>query len=358
MVASPAFLHELPLAQLKHEFRSANISEHQAQLVFQAMHRHGELDPAHWQAGSLRYQISAACKRFLLNQPALPRLSVDAVHAAQDGTIKLRIRTANGDAVESVIIPSPNRVTLCLSSQVGCAAGCTFCHTGTMGLLRNLQAWEILEQYRLARQHSPRPISNIVFMGMGEPFHNEENVATACAILNHDLGAGFSKRHIVVSTAGVGNRIRPFWERGIASLAISLHATTDETRSAIVPLNRQWNLESLRQILLSIPWPKRESVTIAYLLLDQINDTRDDAQRLAEWARGMPAKINLLEFNPYPGSNFKRASPERLADFRQWLNDFGVFNTLRHSRGDDVLAACGQLAVPEAARQRLIKSAR
>jgi 23S rRNA (adenine2503-C2)-methyltransferase len=244
-----------------------------------------------------------------------------------------------------------------------------------MGFKRNLEAWEIVEQFRVASEVLRMPdsrfrisdcgladerrkiggtqsairnlksaITNVVFMGMGEPLHNLDNVVRACRILNEGIGAGLSRRHIVVSTAGVGNRIRALWEANVASLAISLHATTDELRAQLVPLGRQWGLAALRRILLGIPWRHRESVTIAYLLLDGLNDSREDAARLAEWLNGLPAKLNLLEFNPYPGCRFGRGSPEKLAAFRQWLYESGVFNTLRHSRGGDVLAACGQLA--------------
>ena len=336
-------LQGLTLSELGDLFESRGVSRHQARMAFQALHRSA--------AGS-RFEdaplISAAGRKFLSSLPALPTLKVDAVHTAEDGTIKLRLVTQTGMSaplsLEAVIIPAKGRVTLCVSSQVGCAAACSFCHTGTMGLLRNLETWEIVEQVRVARAYAPRPISNLVFMGMGEPLHNEERVIRACRILNDDVGAAFSRRHLVVSTAGVGNRIRPLWEEGVASLAVSLHATTDAVRDEIVPMNRQWNLAALKKVLMEIPWRNRETVTIAYLLLAGVNDTREDAERLAEWSRGLPAKINLLEFNPFPGSAFKRSRPEQLAAFRQWLHDFGVFNTLRHSRGDDVMAACGQLA--------------
>lgn len=213
-----------------------------------------------------------------------------------------------------------------------------------MKLQRNLEPWEITEQFRLASQHAPRPITNLVFMGMGEPFHNEAHVLQACRIFGEDIGAGFSRRHIVVSTAGVGNRIRPFWETGAASLSLSLHATTDEVRNTLVPLNRRWNLDALRKILLDIPWRKNETITIAYLLLSGVNDSQADAQRLADWCRGLPAKVNLLDFNAFPGGTYAKVSDSQRAAFRQWLHDYGVFHTLRHSRGDDVMAACGQLA--------------
>jgi 23S rRNA (adenine2503-C2)-methyltransferase len=288
----------------------------------------------------------------------LPTLTLHEKHRAHDGTLKLRIRSFGGQDIEAVIIPANRRVTVCVSSQVGCAAGCTFCHTGTMGLLRNLQTWEILEQLRIASNvwaeeqslsataKNASKITNIVFMGMGEPLHNSEAVINACRIFNSGLGAGFSYRHVVVSTAGVGELLRPLYDEKVASLSISLHATTDAVRDRLVPLNRLCNLENLRRILLAIPWRASESLTVAYLLLENINDTRDDARRLREWCEGLPAKVNLLEFNPYPESTFRRTSSEKLAQFRQWLYEEGLFNTHRHSRGDDVMAACGQLATP------------
>ncbi len=337
-------LPSLTRAELHDIFTANGLNAHQALLVFQALHRRGA------RALEAMPELSGASWRVLETLPPIPTLALDAVHRASDGTLKLRI-AAGGSAIEAVVIPSPARVTLCVSSQIGCAAGCTFCHTGTMGLLRNLDAWEIVEQVRLgndawAREpgSSGRPISNLVFMGMGEPLHNEANVVKACRILGDPHGQRFSLRHLVVSTAGVGARIRPFWELGVGALAVSLHATTDAVRGQIVPLNRLCGVDELRRILLDIPWRNRESVTIAYLLLEDVNDSQDDARRLAEWVEGLPAKINLLEFNPYPGSAFRRSSPERLAAFRQWLHDHGVFNTLRRSRGEDAMAACGQLA--------------
>ncbi|MFH0939666.1 MAG: 23S rRNA (adenine(2503)-C(2))-methyltransferase RlmN [Planctomycetota bacterium] len=338
----------MPLSDLKTVFVTHGLSQHQAQLTFQAIHRHGELDYAKMDG------VSDRCRSFLQSLPPLPSLRLEETRRAQDGAIKLRLTSPhfetkpstieNQRSFESVIIPGPRRVTLCISCQIGCAAACAFCHTGAMGLTRNLAAWEIVEQVRVARSIE-RKIANLVFMGMGEPLHNETEVVQACRILNDDLGAGFSKRHITVSTAGVGDRIRSFWEQRVASLTISLHATTDAARDQLIPtLNRRWNLAALRRILLDIPWRHRETVTIAYLLLDGVNDTPDDAKRLADWCAGLPVKINLLEFNSFPSSSFRRASAEKLAAFRQRLRAYGLFNTLRRSRGDDVLAACGQLA--------------
>ncbi|HEY3321924.1 MAG TPA: 23S rRNA (adenine(2503)-C(2))-methyltransferase RlmN [Planctomycetota bacterium] len=348
-------LHGLTLPQLTQKLAAHSLPAHQARLTFQAIHRHGVLDPEKMPG------ISERCRNVLLKFPPLPRLSVTSTHAAEDGTLKLQLATPAGELLECVIIPSQGgagvsagrhggrhhpatRVTLCLSCQIGCAAGCSFCFTGTMKLQRNLEPWEITEQFRLASQHAPRPITNLVFMGMGEPFHNEAHVLQACRIFGEDIGAGFSRRHIVVSTAGVGNRIRPFWETGAASLSLSLHATTDEVRNTLVPLNRRWNLDALRKILLDIPWRKNETITIAYLLLSGVNDSQADAQRLADWCRGLPAKVNLLDFNAFPGGTYAKVSDSQRAAFRQWLHDYGVFHTLRHSRGDDVMAACGQLA--------------
>ncbi len=352
---SPAPLHSMPLPELQDYFAARGVNAFQARQVFQELHRYGA------RTIDAMTEVSASCKRFLETLPPLQTLAIDCVHRASDGTLKLRILVSGGNAIESVVIPSPNRVTLCVSSQVGCAAGCAFCNTATMGLMRNLDAWEIVEQVRLANETwalepdaAGRTISNLVFMGMGEPLHNEVNVVLACRILADVAGLGFANRHLVVSTAGVGARIRPFWELGVGALAISLHATTDDVRSRIVPLNRLCGVNELREILLGIPWRNRESVTVAYLLLDGVNDSREDARRLSEWIVGMPAKVNLLEFNPYPGSAFRRSSPERLAAFRDGLREFGVFNTLRRSRGEDAMAACGQLASDTTKKQTLI----
>lgn len=347
------------------------LSAHQAALAFKGLHRLllRDIDAIP--------EISDKAKKLLKTLGPIPTLTIDEAIRSSDGTVKLRIKTSGGEMVESVLIPAQQRMTLCVSSQAGCAAACGFCHTGTMGLIRNLQAWEILEQYRLANEYLSQhhgldakavsdterqcearnvksAITNIVFMGMGEPLHNELAVTQACRILNDDIGPGFSKRHIVVSTAGVGARIYGFWHQQVASLALSLHATTDEVRDKIVPLNKHCNLAALRKILLEIPWGNRESVTIAYLLLDGVNDSQEDAKRLSEWTMGMPAKVNLLEFNAFPGTEYKRSSPERLAEFRKWLNEYGVFNTLRQSRGQDAMAACGQLAT-EKKKKRPVK---
>ena len=339
---NPPPLQSLALEGLENFFAAADLSAHQARLVFQALHKHGELDPEKMPA------LSASCLRFLRSLPPQPSLTLQAVHRARDGTIKLRL-AAGRQAVEVVLIPGPRRLTVCLSCQIGCAAGCAFCRTGVPGLRRNLAAWEMVEQARVARRFwqeegGALPLANLVFMGMGEPLHNEANVLQACHILSHDLGAGFSKRHIVVSTAGVGDRIRPFWEQNAAALSLSLHATTDEVRNELIPLNRRWNLAALHRILLDIPWRHRETVTIAYLLLEGVNDTRADARRLAAWCRPLPAKINLVEFNAFPGARFRHAGEAQVAAFREWLREEDAFHTLRQSRGGDVLAACGQLA--------------
>jgi 23S rRNA (adenine2503-C2)-methyltransferase len=174
--------------------------------------------------------------------------------------------------------------------------------------------------------------------------HNEAAVVRACQILGDTLGAGFPRRHLVVSTAGVGPRLRPLWELDVAALALSLHSTDDAVRNELVPLNRLCNVAELRRIFLDIPWRPHETLTVAYVLLEGVNDAESDARGLAEWVRGLPVKVNLLEFNPFPGTQYRRASPERMQLFRNWLRDLNVFNTVRRSRGRDAMAACGQLA--------------
>ena len=346
MLSAALPLHALTLDELSERFQTAELHPLQAKRVFQGLHRQGvrALDEIP--------ELSRYTREFLAGFAPLPTLKLETVLRSEDGTLKLRLLTLEDEAIEAVVIPSANRVTLCVSSQVGCAAGCSFCHTASMGLLRNLEAWEIVDQHRIAQavwerersENQPAWITNLVFMGMGEPLHNEAAVVQACRIFGEPLGLGFPPRRLVVSTAGVGPRIRPLWELNIAALAVSLHSTDDAVRDRLIPLNRLCNVAQLREILLALPWRNHESLTVAYVLLEGVNDTEADARGLAAWVQGLPAKVNLLEFNPFPGTAYRRSSTERFQAFRGWLRELGVFNTVRHSRGGDAMAACGQLA--------------
>ena len=267
-----------------------------------------------------------------------------------DGTRKWLLRLESGQAIEMVFIPEPGRGTLCISSQVGCTMDCTFCSTAQQGFNRNLDTAEIVGQVWLANRelgYSPdgdRVITNVVFMGMGEPLANYRNVVPAAEVMMDDLGLDLSRRRVTVSTSGlVPQMIRIADETNVA-LAVSLHAPNDELRSELVPINRKHPIADL----LDACWHYVEkqnarSVTFEYVMLDGINDRPDHARQLAALLRGRPAKVNLIPFNPFPGTRYRRSGEEAIVRFRDLLMKGGVIATIRRTRGDDIDAACGQL---------------
>jgi len=274
----------------------------------------------------------------------LEPLVVEADLHSQDGTRKLRLRASDGSRVESVLIPDGAKLTLCVSTQVGCALGCRFCATGTLGLRRNLLAGEIVDQVYRARALVEGRITHLVFMGMGEPLLNYEATLRAIRLLTHDLGAGFSTRRITVSTAGVVPGIERLGKEEIqVNLAVSLNATTDEVRSDLMPINRRYPLGELLAAIRAFPLPRRRRVTFEYVLLQGVNDTPEDARRLVGLLRGIPAKVNLIPWNPHGNIAFRRPSAERVLRFQEILKERGVGAYLRETRGDDIAAACGQL---------------
>ena len=281
-------------------------------------------------------------------------------HPSEDGSTKLVLALADGERIEAVHMPREvrnPRVTLCLSSQVGCAMGCTFCATGAMGIKRNLTAGEIVGQVlTLLRELGPDKPHQItlVFMGMGEPLHNLDNVHRAIRILNHERGLNISTKRITVSTSGLVSGIeklarmepRPW-------LAISLNATTNEARGAVMPVNRVWNLARLRQALDQWPLGAKEKLTIEYVLMARVNDTPEDAQRLADWMGDLrhSHNLNLIRMNEHGASAFKEPEEDRLTAFVGCLKALGCFVTVRKSRGRDVQGACGQLMRQELRRE-------
>lgn len=272
---------------------------------------------------------------------------IQSRRASVDGTIKYQLSLQDGRKVETVYIPDGKRHTFCLSTQVGCPLKCSFCFTGTIGLERNLTVGEILGQYRLAlgdREIAPAR-RNIVFMGMGEPLLNQEAVIEALRILTDEDGYGVSPRRITVSTAGLPAELENFAKNAPAvGLAISLHATTDYSRDRIMPINRAHPLRDLLAVARNLPLPRRRRITFEYVLLEGENDTAADASRLAGLLEGIRAKVNLITYNPWPGSPHGRSTDEKTDRFVNLLAASGLTVSLRRSRGDDVLAACGQLA--------------
>jgi 23S rRNA (adenine2503-C2)-methyltransferase len=233
------------------------------------------------------------------------------------------------------------RLTACISSQVGCAMACKFCLTGIQGLDRSLETHEIVTQVHELRRVAP--ITNIVFMGMGEPLHNFKNVAKACQIMLDPDGLSFSKRKVTVSTSGLVPAIEELGRTVDVSLAISLNATTDEQRSEIMPVNKKWNIEKLLEACRNYPLGSHRRITFEYVLLKDFNDSLEDAARLVKLIRGIPSKINLIPFNEHIGSIYKRPSDATVKAFQRYLMDRKIVATVRISRGRDILAACGQL---------------
>ncbi len=288
---------------------------------------------------------------FTVARPEIVELQV-----SQDGTRKYLLRIAGGHEVEAVYIPDENRGTLCISSQVGCTLNCTFCHTGTQKLVRNLSAGEIVAQVMVARDDlgewpedgSPhegrRRITNVVLMGMGEPLYNFENVRDAMNVVMDNEGISISRRRITLSTSGVVPEIVRAGEEIGCLLAISFHATLDETRDTLVPINKKWNIRTLLDTLKAYPrLSNSERITFEYVMLKGVNDSDADARRLVRLISGIPAKINLIPFNPWPGSPYERSSWQRIEAFAEIVNNAGYASPVRTPRGEDIMAACGQL---------------
>jgi 23S rRNA (adenine2503-C2)-methyltransferase len=277
----------------------------------------------------------------------IERPTASVRHLSRDGTVKHRVDLGDGRNVECVYIPEESRHTFCLSTQVGCPLKCSFCFSGTIRFERNLTAGEILGQLLLAREALAEPParSNIVFMGMGEPLLNSESVLKAIRILTDDEAFSVSPRRITVSTAGMVEELARFAEEAPpVGIAISLHATTDEVRDRVMPINRKHPLADLLDAARALPIPKRRRITFEYVLLGGENDSPEDAKRLASLLRGIKAKVNLIAYNPWPGAPHERSSSVATSRFLEILADAGLTASLRRSRGDDVLAACGQLA--------------
>lgn len=276
---------------------------------------------------------------------ALP--DTERVTASQDGSRKIVFRLADGARVSAVVMPDDGRTTLCLSTQVGCGYACAFCLTGTMGLERNLDPAEIVGQVMAAGMLLPagERITHIVFMGMGEPLANYAALVQALRILTDArLGLGFSPRRITVSTVGLVAGIDRLGREGLkVNLAISLHAASDEVRSALMPVNRAWNLDALMAAVRRYPLANRQRVFFEYVLLDGVNDSAEDARGLVRLLRGVRAKVNLIPFNDWPGAAYRRPPLARILAFQSILLDAGLTTTVRWSKGEDIGAACGQL---------------
>jgi 23S rRNA (adenine2503-C2)-methyltransferase len=283
-----------------------------------------------------------------LAEIALPEVVSDSV--SEDGSRKWLLRLADGNCIETVFIPELERGTLCVSSQVGCSLNCSFCSTAQQGFNRNLTSGEIIAQVWLAArllgqfEAGERLVSNVVMMGMGEPLLNYDNVVRAMRLMLDDFGFGLSKRRITLSTAGVVPMIRQLREDCDVSLAVSLHAPNDTLRDELVPLNRKYPIAELLAACRDYVGEGRRRVTFEYVMLAGINDSDDHARELIRCLEGVPAKVNLIPFNPFPQTRYQRSSGNRIHRFFDLLNAAGIVTITRKTRGDDIDAACGQLA--------------
>ncbi len=325
---------------------SSGLPKFRARQLWRWVWRHGltNFDEMSDLGKSVRVQFS---EMFYADRPAVSRRL-----QSTDGTIKWLLRFPDGDEAETVYIPEKGRGTLCISSQIGCTLTCSFCHTGTQKLVRNLSTAEICGQVMLAMDElgewpagkPNRRLTNIVLMGMGEPLFNYENVAAAMRIIMSGEGVGLSKRRITLSTSGVVPEINRAGEELGVNLAISLHAVRDELRDELVPINRKYRLAELIDACRNYPGlSNARRITWEYVMLDGVNDSDEDCQKLLALIKGIPSKINLIPFNSWPGSPYKCSSPERIEAFARKLLKAGYASPIRTPRGVDIMAACGQL---------------
>lgn len=298
---------------------------------------HCRFDEMHTLSKALRARLAA---RFRVSE-----LPVLELVQARDGTEKFLFGLEDGRAVEAVLIPDGRRLTLCVSSQVGCAYACRFCLTGFRGFARNLRPSEIVGQYLAAsgRAGEGARITNIVFMGQGEPLANLDHVISAIDILTESSGLAVSPRRITVSTVGLLPQMRELLARTKVELAVSLHATTEAIRTSLVPSNRRYGLHALLAECRDLPIAKRSRITYEYTMLDGVNDSDEDRRRLAKLLRGTRCKVNLIPFNPFPGADFRSSPMERIDRFAEDLRSNGYAVMIRRTRGADVSAACGML---------------
>ena len=338
-----------PVARLPAEWEERVVAwgepAYRGKQIFDWIHRQGVLDPD--EMSNLPKALRECLKEEGVGWP----ITIVSAHESADQTKKLLVGMPDGEKVETVLIPQlgdERIVTQCISSQVGCAMGCVFCASGVAGLKRQMTDAEIVAQVLLGRREL-RPdqrIRNVVFMGMGEPLHNYDAVARSLVLLTHPDGIDLSKRRVTVSTSGLVKQIDRLGKdfNGQVQLAISLHAVRDEDRSKIMPVNRKHGLGELTDALRRYPMPKRGRITIEYTLIKGVNDSVQDANGMVELLRGIPVKVNLIPMNPISASDLQAPDSSHVARFQEQLTRRGLSVFIRKTRGDDVAAACGQLA--------------
>lgn len=303
--------------------------------------------------------LSKETRQFLKENFVINEVVVDDKQISNDGTIKCAFKLADNYVVEGVLIPTENRMTACISSQVGCSLTCKFCATARLKRMRNLNADEIYDQVvnirNIAMQHYNMPLTNIVFMGMGEPLLNYNNVLAAIDKITSEDGLHMAAKRITLSTAGVAKMIKKLADDEVRfNLALSLHAANDEKRSKIMPINEQNNLDALADALKYFYQKTKNKITFEYIIFKDFNDKLSDAKELAEFCKHVPAKVNIIEYNPIDNGEFQQADPDKVDQFKAYLESKGIVVNIRRSRGKDIDAACGQLANKNQAAKQLL----
>ena len=349
MQANKTNLYDLDHESLISFLAQKDIKKFHANQIIKWLHRHFVKD------FDQMTDLSKSLRDYLKENTILKLPQIALEKSSSDGTIKwmMRLDDASHNMIETVFIPEENRGTLCISSQIGCMLTCPFCSTGTQGFNRNLKTSEIIGQLRLAaerllvlnkRNNTNQRITNIVMMGMGEPLLNFEPVVSSMSLMLNDLAYGLSRRKVTLSTSGVVPEIYKLKDALPISLAISLHAPDDELRNKLVPINKKHNLAKLIQACKSYSEvnPHKE-IVMEYVMIQEVNDSIEQAEGLVKLLKDLPSKINLIPFNPFPGTEYKRSSNNRIHKFQRYLSEKGFTATIRKTRGDDIDAACGQL---------------
>jgi 23S rRNA (adenine2503-C2)-methyltransferase len=335
--------YDLSILEWEFFFETNQLPKYHGKQVYEWIFSKQKMDPSDFS------NLSLAIRTLLKDSFDFTLLEIHSRLFSKDGSEKLLLKTKDQLLIEMVIMPYDDRVTLCLSSQVGCRMGCNFCQTGKMGFKRNLSSGEILSQILLANQlltqkEQKLKVTNVVFMGMGEPLDNFDEVVKACKVMVDKKALGLSKAKVTVSTSGLVPEIYRLARELPVRLAISLHSADDQTRSQMMPINRRYPLEKLKKALLEYPAPARYGVTLEYVMIEGVNDTILDAKKLVKFIHGMKAKVNLIPINHFPGLKMERSQEESIQAFQKYLSDRSIPAPVRYSRAQDVSGGCGQLA--------------
>jgi 23S rRNA (adenine2503-C2)-methyltransferase len=335
---------DLTFDELKNLLTTKGFSAFGATQIYDWVYKKGELTPENWS------NVAKGAKEFLTDNYDFSLLKIVWNGLSKDGTRKFLVKMNDGQTVETVAIPARDRLTLCVSSQVGCAVGCTFCHTATQGLKRHLKPGEVVGQFLtvqkwLADNVGPEEkLTNIVYMGQGEPLHNFENMKKATQIFLHERGLGLGQRRITLSTSGLVPSIEKMAEDfPPVNIALSLHSARNDVRTELMPINKVYDLERLFTAIKKIPLKAHRRITYEYLLIEGLNDQMEDVEALANLLNSKESKINLIPFNEFPGSKYKRPTNDRILWFLDQMIKRGFTCTIRTTKGSDILAACGQL---------------